>query len=72
MNTYQASVFNTLINSDPEMQANTARATACKIELMTTEPESERNRSLRDEIARLEADTQRRVDAHEEAAKAAI
>ena len=71
MNAYQASVFTALINDDPEMKANTARAATCKIELLVTEPESEHNLRLREEIARLDADTKHRVDIHEKTARAA-
>ncbi len=72
MNAHQSSVFTTLINNDPEIQAKTARATVCKVELMTTELGSERNLNLREEIACLDADINQRKDEHEQTARATL
>ncbi len=72
MNAHQASVFTTLINNDPEIQAKTSCAVAGKVELMTTELGSERNLALREEVGRLDADINQRKDEHEQTARATL
>jgi len=64
LNCRQAAVWEILINNDLQIKADTARGTVCKVTLLTTKAESEQNLSLRDEIARLDADINRRRDEH--------
>lgn len=72
MNAHQASVLMALIDNDPERKANAARGAACKVGLIATDPNGEETRRLREELARLKVEENRRLDELEQTARTAV
>ena len=66
MNTTQKERFEALINDDPEIKKLTARGAICRIELLATTDDTPENIRLRDERDEINAEINRRKDAHEQ------